>query len=291
MINKGILKRQVLAAVAVLLLAGLGYVCYFLVVDAQRTRIMMACSPGKPDIVASCTKWIEQAPKNPSPYSTRAWAYFKAGKAQLALTDYNKALELKPGDAHNLSMRGSLFAKLKQYQRAIDDFTAVIAKKPIDRYGKSILRERAKAYEALKKYELAIADLTKAVSIDPKASWLIEHRTRLYLKVGKYDKALEDLKILMTKSKEPLLYFRRGQAFFGKKRYHVAIEDFSMAIEKAPRFTGAYLYRADAFVATGQRTKAIADLKVALRLDPTFKPAARVLMRLESEVSASQKAK
>lgn len=285
------LKMVVGVALAALVLGGVGRLSYILQLESYRGQLTSQCFSGKPDGIRSCTKLIQREPNNHSAYSQRAYAYNRSGDRQRALDDYNKALALEPNDVFSLLMRGGLFAELKQYQIAINDFTAVISTDTIDRFdGKqfrqSALRRRAEAYEALGQYELAIADYTAAIDHDPTASWLVEIRARLYNQVGHFDKAIKDFNVLLQNSQDSsLLHFRRGQAYFGKKNYQRAIEDFNRAIEIAPRYTAAILYRADIFIETGQKKEAIAELRKALALDPAYTPARRVLQRLESEVS------
>ncbi|MGA2055223.1 MAG: tetratricopeptide repeat protein [Bradyrhizobium sp.] len=116
----------------------------------------------------------------------------------------------------------------KQYDGAIDDFTALIKLSP---QNADALNGRAVAYEGKADYDHAIADFTAAIQIDPSDA-----------------KALDG----------------RGDARYGKSDFSGAIADYSAVLKLHPDDVGALSDRGNAFYAAKDFTQAIADYSKAL---------------------------
>lgn len=124
---------------------------------------------------------IELDPNEKSYYTRRGQAYWRLQKNDLALKDFNRAIELDPKDALGYGTRGAflMFDKpesaigerglsyfaLGKDDLAIRDYNAAIAlhhKWPAGAYYK-----RALAYARKKDRKNTLQDLTKAVESDP----------------------------------------------------------------------------------------------------------------------------
>jgi tetratricopeptide (TPR) repeat protein len=57
-------------------------------------------------------------------YNTRGWAYLELGQLDKALADLNRAIEIGPDNVRAFGNRGLTYIKLKDYVRAIADFNA-----------------------------------------------------------------------------------------------------------------------------------------------------------------------
>ena len=88
--------------------------------------------------------------------TSTGWFYFGSNHMPEAIAFYTRAFHLKPS-ANILTMRARAYLFSSQYQQCIDDATEAI--KMDDR--SSAYLERASAYLALKKYDLAKPDLRK----------------------------------------------------------------------------------------------------------------------------------
>ena len=80
------------------------------------------------------------------------------------IEDYDRAIQLNPGDAKAHYNRGVAYNGLKQYRRAIADFHRVIELGPGDAKAHY---NRGVAYNGLKQYRRAITDFDRAVELDP----------------------------------------------------------------------------------------------------------------------------
>jgi TPR repeat/Tetratricopeptide repeat len=80
--------------------------------------------------IADYSKAIELDPKYANNYNSRAWAYFKAGKAAQGLPDVEHALELRPNDANALDTRGNIFETIGRKDDAIADYRKALSINP-----------------------------------------------------------------------------------------------------------------------------------------------------------------
>ncbi|MBU1996923.1 MAG: tetratricopeptide repeat protein, partial [Candidatus Omnitrophica bacterium] len=103
----------------------------------------------------------------PTAYVNRGNEYGMNKEYDLALADYNKALELEPRNLVALTSRGYLFYLMGKYNRAIDDLTRAVSVYP--QYVPAYLN-RSLSYERIGEYRAAIDDLIKARTIEPDVS-------------------------------------------------------------------------------------------------------------------------
>lgn len=87
------------------------------------------------------------------------------GEFELALADYNTAVEMKDNDPTLLLGRGRTYLNLKDYDRSVADFDRVLELSPSD---SNAYFNRGLAYEKLDKIDLALSDYKKAVELDEK---------------------------------------------------------------------------------------------------------------------------
>lgn len=96
-------------------------------------------------------------------YLTRADENNFKGDFDLAITDYNKAVELSPKEISIYMHRGRAFSNKKNFDAAIADFSKVIELNPQD---SSAYFNRADTYEKKGDTTQAAADYQKAVDLD-----------------------------------------------------------------------------------------------------------------------------
>ena len=106
-----------------------------------------------------------------------------------AIADYTRAIELDPKLADAYYNRGVDCGKLKQYDKAIGDYTKAIE---LDPKSANAYYGRGVAYANLNQFDKAITDYTKAIELDPKSAWAYNKRGETYLKVGKKKEAEAD---------------------------------------------------------------------------------------------------
>lgn len=92
-----------------------------------------------------------------------------------------------PKDPGGHSARGVEFAKKKEYDKAVEEFTKAIEAEPQD--AKNYFN-RATAYRGLNKFTEAFADYSKAIELDPKNTAGYVGRGEVLLQQKQLDNAL-----------------------------------------------------------------------------------------------------
>jgi hypothetical protein len=122
----------------------------------------------------------------------------------------------------------------------------------------------------------SIADLDKAISLQPKDGAAFNGRGMAWLAKGDIAKALSDLNQAVTLW-DTTAAFRdnRGRALVKKGEVVAAIADFDKAIElgrydKKPELADFYVHRGDALGSKGDWLKALEDFQSALTLNPSM---------------------
>ena len=148
---------------------------------------------------------------------------------------------------------------------------------PIRDVGQSLARNvaqlliKALFHVAAKDYDLAIAECTEAIRLDPNNAWGYCLRGDAHLGKGDYNSAIADYtQAIQLEPNQARAYFGRGEAYLSKRDYDSAIADYTEAIRLDPKNAAAYSRRGDAYGCKGDYDSAIADYTQAIRLDPEY---------------------
>jgi len=194
------------------------------------------------------------------------------------------------GDARTVFSQGLKLLKVRQFKKAIDNFTFTIAQEPSgDNLQALAFYHRGLAYQGVGELNLARSDYSRAIK----------------------------LKTLRNKVLK-VVYYNRGLVHDGLKRPNAALADFVSAIDKDPKYAPAYhnlgnvlrklgrneraiknfvkslelgnpqpyltyLGLAMAYETVGRSKEAITSLKYALKVRPKFKAARDMLARLTTK--------
>lgn len=143
-----------------------------ILVEAIRQRSVKIAAAVKPTPAPTPVSTPVPIPAaTPTPVPTLDYAFYRKradennfkGEFDLALKDYNKAIELNPKDSVSYLNRGRAYINTKSYDLAILDFDKTIELNPKDSMAFFI---RADIYEKKGKFQQAIGDYQKAVEID-----------------------------------------------------------------------------------------------------------------------------
>ena len=161
-----------------------------------------------------------------------AITYFKFSE-KIALDNEIKENARKHlADAYNI--RGVVYAKKDDFDRAIEDYENAIGLNPefADAY-----KNRGNAYSCLGRHNEAIKDFSKAIELD---------------------------------SNFAIAYYNRGNAYYDLERYNEGIEDYNKAIELNQEYTKAYCNRGNAYYKLKRYVKAKRDYNKAIKSDQDF---------------------
>lgn len=158
--------------------------------DGYYERAMLFENLNKDDsALADYTKVIELEPKNTFGYSARTKFYFNRNKYDSALPDIKQILILQPDDTNGRLLSCQYFKKKGLYDEALKNCTIAVNQKSFI-FSDQALLERSEIYMLLKKYDLALADLT----LEEKSEFsskedIAIRRGKIYLAQGKKTEA------------------------------------------------------------------------------------------------------
>jgi tetratricopeptide (TPR) repeat protein len=194
------------------------------------------------------------------------------GDFEGAIQVFSGFIEENPENAEAHRQRGLLFLDYTgQYDLAIDDFNFALELEP-DHV--ETLVNRGNAYEYSGEPDTAITDYNRALEIDPQLAAGYHNRGLAYLKKFEYEQALQDFdKALELKPDYAHAYNSRCMLFRNEEQLDQALEDCDRAIEINPEFAMALFNRGYVYALKGELENALADLNESIELDPNYAPA------------------
>ncbi len=110
---------------------------------------------------------------------------YDAGKElfNLAIQDYNSAIELNPNNFKAYMARSIIYLNIGQNTLALEDANKAVALNP----------KNPDVYNNLKQYDSALKDYSKALELDPKNFSAYKGRGSVYFSLQQYERAIEEL--------------------------------------------------------------------------------------------------
>ena len=310
--------------------------------DAYARKAWILLDQGRAgDALATFDKLIKLLPKQAQGYIGRGDVHFQQKEYEKALAEYDRAIERGGGklgvlgqDSH--AKRAAVHLELGDYEKAVADYNRAIeieteaaeaqerrAIETAERYPKfdidetlsiqkrhlaSVYSLRGHAYAKAERYDEAMADIDKAIELDPKNAGYLIQRGWLYTYRQERDtaRAIEDFTEAIKKSEEKMetadqdlqksteapeytresleqyylelkarhtrtmaeAYYYRARAQFLQDNEALAMEDLDKTIELNPEYAEAYGTRAWFFEKKGETDRAFSDVNRAIELDP-----------------------
>lgn len=147
-------------------------------------------------------KGLQIEPENADIYLTRSKVYESLGKKDLAMKDLNKILTFAPDNIYARTGLANLKKNSGDLEGALKDYNQLISEKP-----ESLLYSgRGDVYFRLKKNKEALADVNKAISIDPKFAQAHVNKALILFETAKPKEACASLdKAVSLGYEKPLL--------------------------------------------------------------------------------------
>jgi len=121
------------------------------------------CVTSKIEYVESDKVPVEKFSGDATAYYKRGYARFKLKEYKKAISDFSTVLE-KSETSESFFYRGNCYYSLKDYKNALADYTKALEQEP-DNY--DIYYNRGYANFRLKNYSAAVADWQRAVELNP----------------------------------------------------------------------------------------------------------------------------
>jgi tetratricopeptide (TPR) repeat protein len=241
----------------------------------------MADSPGTPApeepfrVLRECTAAIRSGAADAQTYLRRGIAHQRLRSLQAAVEDYTMAIAFEPPpEAAHLAQaydrRNQCYRQLGRYAAAIADGETAVRLAPENaRYRMNLGLGRYWAAD----YAGALADLERAITLDPREWWAYAYRGKVHLALGNAHQAVADFSLAIDELAEdkPVLYGWRAEAYCVLGAYTAAERDGAAGLARDPydgrlwmlRGWARYQGRMDLHAALGDFTRSIALNPVA----------------------------
>jgi tetratricopeptide (TPR) repeat protein len=164
--------------------------------------------------------------------------------------------------------RGMAFLEMGKYQQAIDDCTRALSIQPS--YFLAYYN-RGKAFMLSGRLDLALEDLNRAIAFSPKYADAYAMRGEVYKAQGNLDAAIAEYTAALALNPQLFeVYNYRGIVFKELGQFDRAIDDYNRTIALLPDSAEAYNNRGVANRHLGRLDQAVADYSKAITLDPGF---------------------
>jgi tetratricopeptide (TPR) repeat protein len=229
----------------------------------------------KKDLIKAAAFLIEKTSCDPlfSPmilaniYRTRGNGYTELKEYSKAIDEYSRAIALNRTDDLNFKKRSYVYQLMKRYEDALADLNQALT---LDPQSVNLYNTRSLTYRLMKRYEDALADLNQALTLDPKGVSLYNTRSLTYRLMKRYEDALADLDHALTLDPQSVnLYNNRSRVYQEMKRYEDALADLNHALTLDPKGVSLYNTRSLTYCLMKRYEDALADLNQALTLDPS----------------------
>ena len=193
---------------------------------------------------------------------------FKEGNYVGAITDYDKAIQLKPDYAVAYNNRGLAKHELREHTAALEDYDKAIQLKP----GLSVAyNNRGLAKQALGELDASVADYDIAIQLRNDDAVVYRNRGYVKDKLGEHAAALADYETaIQLKPDFADAYNDRGYVKDKLGEHAAALADYETAIQLKPDFAEAYNNRGFVKYELGDFFAALADYETAIQLKPDY---------------------
>ncbi|MFT3781792.1 MAG: tetratricopeptide repeat protein [Nibricoccus sp.] len=219
-------------------------------------------------IYTACSSLLED-PSRSDEWLEKGDVYEKAGKHELALKCYDKAVRLNPGHTRGYSYRAQAKLELHDFKGAIDDYTKAIALRPRDPFyytHRGIARRKAQDFEG------ARADCLRAVEIDDKDPLAYRELGNIAKELEKYSEAsryyTQAIEADPDSKSVYVLYWSRGLVELELKQYDASRRDFMKARELKPEDGQTWCNLGNLELELGNSREAIRAFEEALKRNP-----------------------
>lgn len=184
-----------------------------------------------------------------------------------ALTLIDLALKYDPENANYLACKSLLLYQAQEN----DTLCIALAQKAVQKAPTSCLTHMAmfNAFRIQKKYVEALAEIDKAIEIEPNENVLKADKANLLKLMQRYGDAIKIYDALLKANNSTLLHNERARLHILNNQPDKAAVDYGFVVEHTPKSNfRAYLERGQAFLAAKQYKQAVQDLEHAAKIVP-----------------------
>lgn len=165
-------------------------------------------------------------------YYWRGDACLNLGEDDIAVQNYQKAIDLAPNDRRVNIYQSMIYRIQEQHDKALSEAEKGIALNPEYYEAYAI---RGGTYAKMGKLDAALADLTESIRLNPQYAVAYSNRGKIHQKLGNHDAALADYdEAIRLRPRWSITHNNRGWVKYKKGDTQGAIADFESALQIDP---------------------------------------------------------
>ncbi len=189
-----------------------------------------------------------------------------------SITLFSHAIIINPVNTVALNDRAGAYDAIHRYDLAINDYDAILKFKPTDA---DTFMNRGLVFQAAGEHQQAVKDFTAVVGIYPNYARGYLKRGVSFLKLKQFDEAITDFTHTIHLTPDDAdAYYNRGLAYLKQGKNDQALDEFNKAIKYQPNMAVAFNNRGVLYAKRHDYTQARRDFKQALTLDSSNRDAA-----------------
>jgi Flp pilus assembly protein TadD len=183
-----------------------------------------------------------------------------------AVEELNEALKISPNYLEPYKLRGRIYAKREDYEKAFADFRVAVVFDPWDKGGR---HDFAAVYYKLGKYGYAIEQYHKILERWPRDPRAYYGLAKSYAQVDSRDDAAHFLQLAYQfDSENAEEAIETGDIFFERGHHTQAVDAYSLAIHNEKHRAEAHAKLGVVYREAGDRLRAREEWEKALEFDP-----------------------
>ncbi|CAL8288681.1 unnamed protein product [Boreogadus saida] len=184
----------------------------------------------------------------------------------IAIKFFQRAIQVDPGFAYAYTLLGHEFALTEELDRALACFRNAIR---VNNRHYNAWYGLGMIYYKQEKFSLAEIHFKKALSINPQSSVMLCHIGVVQHALKKSDSALETLnRAIGIDPKNPLCKFHRASILFANDKYKAALQELEELKQIVPKESLVYFLIGKVYKKLGQTHLALMNFSWAMDLDP-----------------------
>ena len=195
-------------------------------------------------------------------------AYFRSGRMEEAIEQYQNALEVRPRYVLAMYDLGDAFLRLGRVDEAIEQYQKVLALQP--NYAEAC-NNLGNALAQKGRMGEAVVQFKRALKIRPAYAEGYNNLGNALVQEGRGDEAIACYQKALKINPGPAqVYINLGSALLQKERLDEAMEQFQQAINLQPDSAQAHYNLSQIFLLKGQGNEAMTHLQEALKIRPDY---------------------
>ena len=204
------------------------------------------------------TAVIKQQPTAEA-FHKRSHAYQRLEQFEKAMTDLNRAVDLKPSLETAWYDRGILHQAREQYEKALGDFDQVLRLQPGNA---GAFCKKGEIWIEMGHSDSALQYFSQAMELDPDNPEPHYQLSLLYLSARKIDAALKEVDLALNKEPSSAeAFLTRGRIYLQLDKDAEALADFNQALKLNPILSEGYAFRGQTYLRLKNLTDAQQDFE------------------------------